>query len=133
MLCLTLAPALAAAETRLPVYVKGAAATNGWTDPSGERDDSARDLTRHLQSADRKHVHHVRAEAEAAIILEVLDRRIEYRTLVLTVRVRAGEYQTEMSSRDDRGLGSWRNCARKIVQQLDAWALANREQFVARR
>jgi len=121
-----------AAVSRVPVYVRGAAATAGWTDPSGERDDSAKDLIRHLQSPDRRYIRHAPSEAEGVIVLEVVARHKEYRTLVLTVRLTAGDFTTEISGRSDVSTGSWRNCALTIVKKLDEWAQANRARLAPR-
>lgn len=127
MLAAMLAFALAVAPaTRVPVYVKSAGAVDGWTDPSGDRADSARDLRRHVAADTRKAIRAVDTEADGAVVLEVLERRREFRTLVLVVRVTAGDYTTTLTSTSDVSLGSWRDCARKIAVQLDTWVAANR-------
>lgn len=121
------------AETRIPVFVRGAAAKDGWTDPSGERADSAKDLARHISAADRKWIQLAGTEPEARVVIEVVGRRKEFRTLVLDVRVTAGDYTTEMSTSSDVSLGSWRDCALKVAKKIDQWANANRERILAAR
>lgn len=126
--CVTLA-----ADERIPVFAKPAAAKDGWTDPSGERADSARDLMRRLGAADRKWVRPAGSEADARILIEVVGRRKEFRTLVLDVRVTAGDFTTEMSASSDVSTGSWRDCALKVAKKIDEWANANRKRLTATR
>jgi len=122
-------PLTAADESRIPVFVRGVAATDGWTDPSAERSDSAKDLIHHVQSSYRKHIRHTDAERDGAIVIEVVERHMEWRTMVLTVRVTAGEFQTEFTSRDM----AWRECALKVVKKIDDWAQANAHRLIATR
>jgi hypothetical protein len=117
---------VAPADERVGVFVKGAGAAGGFTDPNSERADSAKDILRHLSADTRKWVRPAASESDGAIVLEVLSRQKEFRTLVLTVRMRVGDYETELRGSTDSGGGAWRNAALKIAKDVDRWAGENR-------
>jgi hypothetical protein len=131
----------AMAEDRLPVFVRSAAATGGFTDPSKDRQDSMKDLVKKLK--DSKLLRPVESEGEALVIVEVLDRETKRETnfwgrqnkSYLTVRLVAGEYSTEFEGESGskgifKGYGA---AAGKVVDQVEVWAQANREQLSALR
>jgi hypothetical protein len=130
-LMLVALPCAANAADKIPVYVRGEAAKDGWTDASGERADSARDLARHIGASGRKWIRRADTEADAAVVVEVIGRRREFRAFVLDVRVTAGDYTTEMSSSTDAL--AWRDCALKVAKKLDEWARDNRARLTAAR
>jgi hypothetical protein len=127
---------------RVPVFVRSAADTDGFTDPSKARQDSLKDLLKQLRDSDI--VAPVATEAEAVAVLEVLDRSTrreanwntalsgwKQNISVLTVRLTAGEYSTEFTgeSRSKGVLTGYGHAADKVVQQLDAWVNANRSRL----
>jgi hypothetical protein len=64
--------------------------------------------------------------------LEVIDRRMDADDHVLMVRVTAGDFTTEMTTRDNSLTGAWLNCAQKAIVKVDAWAAANHARILAR-
>jgi hypothetical protein len=124
-------------QEKIPVFVKSGAATDGFTDPSKDRQDSVKDLLKKLK--DSKVLAPVQSEEQAVVVLEVLDRETKRETnfwgrqnkSYLTVRLTAGEYSTEFTGESGskgvlKGYGA---AAGKVVDQLEDWAKANRERL----
>ena len=131
--------AVASAQEKVPVLVRGEAASEGFTDPSKDRQDSVKDLLKKLK--DSRPVRVVSSEDEAVAILEVLDRETRRETNMwgrqnksyLTVRLTIGDYSTEFEGESGskgimKGYGA---AAGKIVDQLEAWVDANRQRLLS--
>jgi hypothetical protein len=120
------------AQEKIPVFVKSAGNTGGFTDPSKDRQDSLKDLLNYLKNS--KSVLPVESEKAALVVLEILNRgmkpEIDYRSpnnAHLTVRLTAGEYSAELT-----GMSStYRGAAVDIVKQTETWVKANREKLLA--
>jgi hypothetical protein len=123
--------------TKIPIFVKSAAAGGGFTDPSKDRQDSVKDLLNRLKDSDVVRV--VQSESEAVAIVEVLDRATKREVnfwgaqnkSLLAVRLTAGEYSTEFQGESGSSgvFKDYRGAARSVVKQLDAWVKANRERL----
>jgi hypothetical protein len=80
------------------VFVRSAQSASGFTDPSKARQDSVKDLVKKLK--DTKGMQAAESEAQAVILIEVLDRETKRETNMwgqqnksyLTVRVTAGQF-----------------------------------------
>lgn len=133
------ASARAAAQDRIPIFVKTAATAGGFTDPSKDRQDSMKDLLKKLK--DSKSVRPVDSKEEAVAVLEVLDRETKRESNLfgrqnkssLTVRLTAGEYSVEFTGESGskgllKGYGA---AAGKVVDQLEAWVKANRDRLLS--
>jgi hypothetical protein len=129
---------------RIPIFVRSAADSDGFTDPSKDRRDSLKDLVKQLRDSDV--VAPVDMEAEAVAVLEVLGRSTRserngwtavngqrQNKSVLTVRLTAGEYSTEFTgeSKSKGVLTGYGQAAEKVVKQLEDWVTANRERLMA--
>lgn len=131
--------------TKVPIFVKSGAAGSGFTDPSKDRQDSAKDLCNRIR--DSKWVRVADSEQDALVVLEVLRRETRQeskgwaRSLgvppqsksSLMVRLTAGGYSTEFSGESTSvgELTSYSAAAGKVVKQLEEWVKANREQLAA--
>jgi hypothetical protein len=141
VLCGVLSSSLFATEApeRIPVFARTAQAAGGFTDPSKDREDSAKDLMKDL--AKSQSLRAAASEKDALIVLEVLGRetRSEMNLMgrqnksSLTVRVLAGEFSAELTGESDsKGvLKGYGNAAGKVVKQLEKWAATNRERLMA--
>lgn len=142
-LCGSIVAASPRADTeKVPIFVKSGAAASGFTDPSKDRQDSARDLCNRIR--DSKLVRVANSERDALVVLEVLRRETRLDTngwarafgahqskSSVMVRLTAGRYSTEFSG-ESSSLGeltSYGAAAGKIVKQLEDWVKANREQL----
>ncbi len=130
---------------KVPIFVKSGAAASGFTDPSKDRQDSARDLCNKIR--DSKWVRVADSEQDAQVVLEVLRRETRQETggwtrafgappqskSSLMVRLTAGEYSTDFSGESTSvgELTSYGAAAGKVVKQLEEWVKANREQLAA--
>lgn len=131
--------AQAATMPKLPVFVTSPAAVNGFTDPDQHRQDSIKDLTDKLKDA--KRLRAVTTPEDAVILVEVLARETRREVniwgaqnkSVLLVRVTAGDYSTEMTGESgSKGVMSgYGDAAKKVVKQLDEWALANKDKLAS--
>jgi hypothetical protein len=126
---------------RIPVYVKAASTTGGFTDPDKARADSTKDLISKLK--DSKTLTLAAEEDKAIIVLEVLSRDTKYdeahamRAILggpfgqkkssVSVRLTAGEYSTEFTSTGGSSgvFSGYGKAASKMVKELDAWVKAN--------
>lgn len=131
-------------QNKIPVFVRGAGATEGFTDPSKNRQNSVKDITNKLKGS--KVVRLAESESDAVAVLEVLDRETKRETNAwgalggvrqnksyLTVRLTAGEFTTEFEGESGskgmlKGYGA---AAGKIVKQLEEWVKTNREKLLA--
>jgi hypothetical protein len=120
------------AQDKIPIFVKTAGSTAGFTDPSKDRQDSMKDLLNYFRNS--KSVLIVESEKTALVVLEILDRgmkpEIDYRALNnahVTVRLTAGEYSAELTGMDS----TYRGAAVGIVKQTETWVKANREKLLA--
>lgn len=130
-------------SSRIPLFVRAAGSAGGFTDPSKDRQDSVKDLQKKVR--DSKLVDLVSSEEHAVIVLEVLARETKRETngwtafsgdrqnkSYLTVRLIAGEYTTEFAGESGskgmlKGYGA---AAGKVVDQLEKWVMANRNQLL---
>jgi hypothetical protein len=127
------------AQDRVPVFIKGAGADAGFTDPSKDRRDSVRDLTKHLEKSHVVRV--VTNETEATAVIEVLDRATTREMNLLgpqnrsslSVRLKVGDYSTEFNgAAGSRGLiTGYGAAASKIADQFESWVTANRERLAS--
>jgi hypothetical protein len=132
------------AQERIPVFLKSAQTSGGFTDPSKDRQDSTNDLAEKLR--DSKAVRQVESEVDAVIVLEVLGRETKRESNLntalfgsrqnrsyLTVRLTAGEYSAEFQGESgSKGvLTGYGDAASKVVKQLDDWVKANRDKLLA--
>lgn len=124
---------------RIPVLVRGGGEAEGFTDPSKDRQDSKKDLLKKVKDSDW--VRPAESEADALVILDVLDRETKRETNLwgrqnksyLTVRLTAGEFTTEFTGESGskgvfKGYGA---AAAKIVKQLEEWVKTNREKLLS--
>jgi hypothetical protein len=125
---------------KVAVFVKGAGQSGGFTDPSKTRQDSLKDLQKKVK--DSHELRLVDSEADATIVLEVLDRETKRENTLLfgrqnksslTVKLSAGEFSTEFSGESgSTGLMTgYGKAAGKIVDQVDSWVKNNREALSA--
>ena len=129
---------------KVPIFVKSGAAASGFTDPSKDRQDSARDLCDKIR--DSKWVRVADSEQSALVVLEVLRRETRqasntgWRSFgppqsksLLMVRLTAGEFSTDFSGESTSvgELTSYGAAAGKVVKQLEEWVKANKEQLAA--
>ena len=128
---------------KVPIFVKSGAPAGGFTDPSKDRQDSARDLCNKIR--DSKWVRVADSEQNALVILEVVRRETRAATggwrafgpsqskSSLIVRLTAGQFSTDFSGESTSvgELTSYGAAAGKVVKQLEEWVKANREQLVA--
>jgi hypothetical protein len=134
-----------AAGAPIPLFVKSAQATGGFTDPDKGRADSVKNLVDRLKNT--ASVRLVPTPEEAVIVLEVLGREKKPGRSVLWgrkeevslgVQVTAGEYSAEFTgaSNTNKGfgvVGNYGRAAGEVVKQLDAWVKANQEPLQALR
>jgi hypothetical protein len=126
-------------SVRMPIYVRSAADTDGFTDPSKARQDSLKDLLKQLRDSDT--LAPVDTEADAVAVLEVVNRATRRETngwslidgqrqnkSVLTVRLTVGTYTTEFTgeSKSKGAFTGYGHAAHQVIQQLEAWVTANR-------
>ena len=129
--------------SKIPVYVKSAADADGFTDPSKDRQDSVKDLTKKVK--DSKLLVLVPSADQAVIVLEVLGRGTNREVngwaavngqaqnkSFLTVKLTAGEFSTEFTGQSgSKGILTGHGAAAgKVVDQLEDWVKANREKLV---
>ena len=118
--------------------------SEGFTDPSKDRQDSAKDLVKKLK--DSKVLRPVEDEADAVAVLEVLDRRTNREVngwsalsgaaqnkSALTVKLTAGTFSAEFTGESGskgmmKGYGA---AAGKVVDQVEAWVKVNRERLLS--
>jgi hypothetical protein len=139
MIVLTVTVAGLVAQERVPVFIKGAGADAGFTDPSKDRQDSVRDLTKRLEKSHVVRV--VTNESDATTVIEVLDRAttLEMNLLgpqnksSLSVRLKVGDYSTEFNgAAGSRGvITGYGAAASKIANQVESWVTANRERLAS--
>lgn len=131
-------------DGRIGVFVRGAQGNSGFTDPSKDRADSVKDLRNHI--LDSKVLFLSESPDGAAVVLDVLARETRREvngwTAVsggaqnksyVTVRVRAGEFETELTGESGskgmlKGYGA---AAGKVIDQLEKWARENRDRLLA--
>ncbi len=145
--CLVTAPALLSASdarpARLGVFVRSTS-SEGFTDPSKDRQDSIKDLQKQIKDSDW--VCPVESEADAVVVLEVLSRDTKRETngwsafngqrqnkSSVTVRLTAGTFSTEFTGESNsRGMmKGYGNAAGKVIKQVEEWVQANRARLVA--
>jgi len=129
----------AAAQDRVPIFVKSAGARSGFTDPSQDRLDSVRDLARRLAHSPVFRV--VESESDATTVIEVLDRGTTLHTNLLgpqnassvTVRLKVRDYSTDFTgvSGPKAMLTGYGAAASNVVGQLEAWVKSNRDRLAA--
>jgi hypothetical protein len=132
-------------QEKLAVFVAGVG-TDGFTDPSKARQDSAKDLAKKITGS--KTLRLVQTVDEAVAVLTVLDRVTvtEHNGFAafsgqgqnrsaLTVRLTAGEYSTEFSGASgSKGvMTGYGAAAGQVVKQLEEWVKANHAKLVAAR
>jgi hypothetical protein len=124
------------AQNRIPIFVRSAQNAGGFTDPSKDREDSVKDLRKKLKDSDS--VRPVESEKEALVMLEVLGREMKSEwgrgtNTYLTVRLTAGQYSAEFTGKSGSASGftAYGDAAGKVVEQLEAWIKANRDQLLA--
>lgn len=130
--------------TKFPVFVRAAADESGFTDPSKDRQDSVKDLTKKVK--DSKLLTLAPSADQAVIVLEVLGRGTNREVngwaavngqaqnkSFLTVRLVAGQYSTELTGQSgSKGILTGHGAAAgKVVDQLEEWVKANRERLTA--
>lgn len=113
------------------VRTSGATAADGFTDLNQDHADSASDIAKLLASPRRKGVQMAASEAQAHVILEVVERHMEDagETHVITARVRVGDVSRSIVGRSD---SNWRDAAFNVVKQLEAWVSDNRSRILAK-
>ena len=121
---------------RAPIFVRSAAAADGFTDPSRDREDSARDLLARFRESG---VVRLAPEEKAAVILiEVIGREgkraggalMSLRSHV-TVRLSAGQFSAEFTGNSGAmGTGYWGQAADDLVGQIEKWTIANHERLL---
>lgn len=130
--------------TKVSVFVGSAADESGFSDPSKDRQDSVKDLTKKVK--DSKLLTLAPSVEQAVIVLEVLGRGTNREVngwaavngqaqnkSFLTVRLIAGEYSTEFTGQSgSKGILTGHGAAAgKVVDQLEDWVTANRDKLVA--
>lgn len=133
------APAFVHADDRVPLHIRSAHNTEGFSDPDKHRRDSVKDLIDKLDES--KAVKIVNTESDAWVLLEVLDRETKRETNLfgrqnksyVTVRLTAGSYSTEFvgESKSKGVLTGYGNAAKQIAKQVDEWVTTNRDKLVA--
>lgn len=128
-----------AAPDRVPIFLKGAGTTDGFTDPSQDRRDSVRDLMKRLKDSDIVRI--VARAADAEVVIEVVDRSTRREINVwgaqnrsaLVVRLTAGDYATEFTGESgSKGVFTgYGGAAKSVVRQIEAWVRANRQKLTA--
>jgi hypothetical protein len=139
LISLSAATGTAAAQDRIPIFVRSVGAQRGFTDPSQDRLDSVRDLSKRLAQSPTFRV--VESEGEAATVIEVLDRGTTLHTNLLgpqnasslTVRLRVRDYSTEFTgvSGPKAMLTGYGAAASSVVGQLETWVKSNRDRLAA--
>jgi hypothetical protein len=114
----------------IPVFVKdlAVATTGGFVPVGDDLGDSVVDLRKHLAGR-RKGIRPAAKEADAKVVLEVVSRGMEAddEIHVLTVRLSTPQgYAENITVKDD---STYRNCALKILQKVEAFAVANRDRL----
>jgi hypothetical protein len=125
-------------EARISVVVLAGGSSTEFTDPSEDREHSAKDIMDALSGS--KVVRTVRSEADAVIVIEVLARESKDRVSAFsgvygrksesTVHVRltaGGEFSTEFegSGGGNGVLTDYRGAAKRIAKQVNDWVEAN--------
>ena len=128
----------AKAQERIPIFVRTAESTSGFTDPSKHRQDSVKDLVKRLK--DSKALRVVESETDAVILLEVLGRETRRVTNLMgkqnksyvTVRISAGDFSAEWEGESgSKGMMSgYGSAAGRIVNQVEAWVETNWESLL---
>jgi len=137
--------ALAAEQPKIAVFVRAAAAADGFTDPDKSRTDSVKNLKDKLK--DEKWARLVDTEDAAVIVLDVLNRHTDVdhgsawnmvggygqKHSTLDVRLTAGSFTAEFSGTGGAsGLFSgYGKAAGKVVDELEKWVKANSEKLQA--
>jgi hypothetical protein len=130
----TLVPASDRTDARIPIFLRVAASADGFTDPSKDRQDTARDVLGKLLTS--KVVRYVRLEEDALVVIEVLGRQTRdamswvgaSTKKSVTVRLTAGEYSNDFTADSWNGYGS---AAGSVVKQLETWVKTNRARILA--
>lgn len=123
-------------QPKVPVFVTSPG-EGTYTDPSKDRQDSIRDLTQKIQESPTLTL--APRPDQAAVVLEVLGRETDTQRnalgvkgrSVLSVRLRAGDYSTELTGTGGRkGIFSGHGAAAgNIVAQVELWVTTNREKL----
>lgn len=137
---------LIVATDRVPIYVRTVATAEGFTDPSKDRQDSLKDIQKRL--ADSKVLAMAPSASAAVAVIEVLNRSTRREAngwtafngqrqnkSSVTVRLSAGTYTTEFTGESgSKGVATgYGDAAKKVVQQVEAWVIANRARLTASR
>jgi hypothetical protein len=130
---------------RIPLFVSNVGSADGFTDPSRDRQDSAKDLLRSLRMS--SYIRLVDREQDAVIIVEVLGRETTREVngwtaftgyaqnkSHLAVRLTAGEFSTDFSA-DGGSSGmstAYARAAGRVAEQIVDWVKANQQRLTER-
>ena len=141
-LCLFVLVATFQPADKVPVFVTSPSSAEGFTDPSKDRQDSMKDLTKRIK--DSKLLMVAQSAEQAVVILEVLGRGTNREVngwaavngqaqnkSFLTVILKAGSYTTELTGTSgSKGIMTGHGAAAgKVIEQVEAWVKANRDKL----